>query len=921
MHENDIYCLTETWLNDGFYSHEFFDKTFKIFRRDRSATTYCKSYDDETRGGGVLIAIKNSQNYKIIHQIEWQCDFIEDVWITIIPSAGKRIHICCCYIPGATPADSFEKYFSSLTDKILALQNDDVILVGDQNVPEFYNGMLSRGTKYNSLIDFMDLCGVQQHNEFTNNISNTVLDLIFSNCHLEINYCNDPLVQPDLYHPPILLTKKISPPPREKEVRVFRNWKTANWQAIRESLHTIDWDLQFVNCQNVDELVDVFYDVITSILNMHCPLIVKKVCAAGSKISQETNRLLRKKRKAHNRWIKSSDPKDFTTLQELKLKCEESAANDEKKNVESAEDDLQKNPKKFFSFIKNLKSNGAGIAEFVHFGDKIATNKTDAVNLFAQSFASVFSQDDTSKKTDIAETTRSPINSWEHIHIPYERIHSKLTQLNTNKCAGPDGLPPALYKKCANAMTMPLFIIFNASLTDGVMPKKWKQAYVTPIHKNGSHNDVRNYRPISKLSICAKILDSLVADDLFNNFRSTITEHQHGFFRGRSTVTNLLGYTDKIQMCVGSGGQYDVIYTDFSKAFDTVSHNILLSKLQSNGICGRLLAWFDSYLKGRTLRVQIDNVLSDPVNVTSSVVQGSHCGPILFAIFINDIADILDENFNCYADDVKIFSEINSPDDCHKLQEKVKKLEKFSRDNGLKLNAKKCVVLSLTRRTKKFICHDYTIDNLILERKNEMKDLGVIFNGSCTFNTHIDTTCRKSKRALGFVIRNSRDFKNYKTTISLYNSFVKSILEYASPIWSPTATTHIKQIESIQHKFIRFIAKKYFNDTSESVDYKFYERKLNLQSLELRRIHNDINFTIKSFNGKVDSETFINEFGFLVPRFSSRSQKVFQISSTPSAIGRMKGNFNTFLNDADALSTPATGIKSKIESNFASLKN
>lgn len=116
--------------------------------------------------------------------------------------------------------------------------------------------------------------------------------------------------------------------------------------------------------------------------------------------------------------------------------------------------------------------------------------------------------------------------------------------------------------------------------------------------------------------------------------------------------------------------------------------NSLSRRFKNHGICGKLLSWFESYLKGRTLRVQIDNSLSDPVNVTSSVVQGSHCGPILFAIFINDVADILDVDFNCYADDLKIFTEINSLDDCQKLQENLNRLEKFSKENMLELNAK-----------------------------------------------------------------------------------------------------------------------------------------------------------------------------------------------------------------------------------------
>lgn len=457
------------------------------------------------------------------------------------------------------------------------------------------------------------------------------------------------------------------------------------------------------------------------------------------------------------------------------------------------------------------------------------------------------------------------------------------------------------------------------------MPKKWKQAYVTPIHKSGSQNDVSNYRPISKLSIIAKLLDSLVADELFTHFRHSISEHQHGFFRGRSTVTNLIGHTERIQNCLRQGGQIDVIYTDFSKAFDKVSHDALLHKLNSHGICGSLLSWIGSYLKERTLRVQIGNALSDPVNVTSSVVQISHCGPILFAIFINDIADLLGDDYNFYADDIKIFLEINREEDHQKLQQALDRLAIFATDNGLSLNVSKCFIVSYTRRTKRFMCNNYSIGDHVLERKNEIKDLGVIFDSACTFNAHIDATCRRSKRALGFILRNSKDFKNAKTVVTLYTSHVKSILEYASPIWSPSTSTKIKQLETVQHKFLRFIAKKFFGDTNERIDYKFYERKLKLQSLELRRTLLDINFTIKSFNGKVDSYTFLNNFCLSVPRQCSRYRQVFNVSSSPTVISRLSNNFNKYLNDVDALSGKSCKkcVKCHVESKFAreSLKN
>ncbi len=127
-----------------------------------------------------------------------------------------------------------------------------------------------------------------------------------------------------------------------------------------------------------------------------------------------------------------------------------------------------------------------------------------------------------------------------------------------------------------------------------------------PIHKSGPTYDVKNYRPISKLSIMSKILESIVTDVLFDEFKNVIIPEQHGFFKSRSTITNLLEYTEFLQQTLDKGHQVDVIYTDLSKAFDKVPHADLLHKLECSGIHGTLLCWIDSYLSRRTQRVQIN---------------------------------------------------------------------------------------------------------------------------------------------------------------------------------------------------------------------------------------------------------------------------------------------------------------------------
>lgn len=872
-----------------------------VFRRDRSLSTYLKSDDDNNlRGGGTCIAVRKSTAYKVIRRSEWEYDSIEDLWVSIIPPDGKTLNINCSYIPGVTSSAIFELFFSSISDRRLLQPEDDFVLLGDLNVPEFSDSSLSRGTKFDCLSDFAELGNFTQFNKVPNSFNGGILDLVFSNTFLTVNLCDDALIAPDIYHPPLTISVNIDLGIAPDYIKVFRNWKSADWAGIELDLYSVNWNIFLPFEQPVDDLVDVFYQIIDEILNIRCPLVVKKIKPFKPKLSIETNRLLRKIRRVNSRWRRFGRPFDYELICQLKTLRDLSIASDIKIENERIELQLCSNPKRFWNFVNNKKTNGAGVAEYVTLDETIAYSKKEAANLFVSHFASVFSSQTPSPQNPPISNQHDV--SWNNLKLTPEIIFSKLSLLDANKCAGPDGLPPSFFKRCANFLVDPLFIIFNASLKQGIMPTKWKEAYVIPIHKAGSLNDVKNYRPISKLSIISKILDSLVADELFERFKCIISSNQHGFFKGRSTTTNLLAYTERIQRSLLSGGQIDVIFTDFSKAFDTVSHNVLLKKLENDGVVGSMLQWFSSYLKSRKQRVQIGDSLSNPIDVTSSVPQGSHLGPMLFSIFINDIAKILNIEFICYADDLKMIVETDSVNNCSHLQKNLDNLSKFCDSHGLKLNASKCFVASFTRRTSRFICFDYKIKDHVLARKDVIKDLGVSFDSKCSFNSHVDSICNKSRRMLGFVIRNSSDFKNPNTIKTLYSALVRSNLEYASHIWhSEHHQRQINKIEAIQHRFIRFVAWKYFNDGSRHINYSLYENNLNIQSLKLRRTIGDVCFVTKAFSGRIDGSSFLHLFRLHVPARGTRHRQVFSPLSTFTVFDRLMRNFNSFCNDSDFL--------------------
>ena len=358
--------------------------------------------------------------------------------------------------------------------------------------------------------------------------------------------------------------------------------------------------------------------------------------------------------------------------------------------------------------------------------------------------------------------------------------------------------------------------------------------------------------------------------------KEIISPLQHGFISGRSTSTNLAIFSNYVLSVLEQGYQCDVIYTDFSKAFDRVDHSILIAKLHKLGFRSNLLNWFDSYLTGRVQYVRINNVTSNPIVVTSGVPQGSHLGPLLFLLFINDIPNVL-SNSLClmYADDLKLFLRVKSIADCIKLQNDLNNLVAWCTNNDLHLNVSKCHSMMFYRGMSP-ILFSYEINRFALSNVSEKKDLGVFFDLKLTFCNHIDYIISRASSMLGFISRNAKDFSDPFTLRSLYFCYVRSILEYCSPIWNPLYAAHAIRIERIQKRFTR-TAIRILRWNVDMPSYKTRCLLLGIQSLETRRKYFDVMFVSDLINYKINCPDLLSLVGFHVPNRTLRNNRLFYV--------------------------------------------
>jgi hypothetical protein len=415
-------------------------------------------------------------------------------------------------------------------------------------------------------------------------------------------------------------------------------------------------------------------------------------------------------------------------------------------------------------------------------------------------------------------------------------------------------------------------MLFNRCFRCGSFPIIWKRALIVPVHKKGSKSCVENYHPISILNVLSKMMERIVHNRIYSLISLSIPSQQHGFVKGRSTSTNLGLFIEQVAGDIDGGGQVDVIYTDFEKAFDRVDHIILLRKIYKLGIRGNLLRWVESYLRNRSQAVAISGHCSDYTVIPSGVPQGSILGPLLYAAYLYDVGKCFKyANYLMYADDTKVYMRIKDFSDCVNLQDDLHRLNSNYVVNRISINTGKCLSLSFSRK-RNLINFDYKINNYAINKSYSTKDLGVVLDTKLLLTEHIEHITNKAYKNLGFVLRVARPFSDLVCIKLLYFSYVRSILEYCSPVWCPHYLTYV--IESIQYKFVKhdYRCRRVFESYGESCKYH------RLSTLEDRRFLLDMSFMHSICNGYIDYPNLLSRIlSFRCPLYRTRQTQLFSI--------------------------------------------
>ena len=497
------------------------------------------------------------------------------------------------------------------------------------------------------------------------------------------------------------------------------------------------------------------------------------------------------------------------------------------------------NPKSYWSLVKKLmgKSTSSPIPPLQNeVTGEFVVNDEDKANLLNTFFCSISEIIDSDLPTPVFDNRTG--RKLDVFNITIDEIKDVLLNLRLGKAVGNDKISHNMLKHTASTVCKPLEIIFNCSLQTGRFPHMWKSAIIIALFKKGIKSDPTNYRPISLLSCVGKVFERVIFKYIYNFLidNSLIYKYQSGFMHKHSTVHQLIEIYHNICLALENHEIICSVFCDISKAFDRVWHKGLIKKIEGYGITGNLLRWLENYISNRYQRVSIRNCLSEKGNLKGGVPQGSVLGPLLFLLYINDIADNTQSFSRLFADDTSLLYSSNNINEIEVIvNSDLSKIYNWSKEWLIDFNPKKteCIIFSTNQAANK-PCIVFNNENVKFVENH--KHLGVTFSHNCKWHCHIENILKSTSSQLS-MLRKFKFSLSRHNLEAIYFTYILPLLEYACELWDGCTQQEYNKIEQIQHEAARIITglpkfssleSLYFETGWEPLHSRRRRRKLNM---------------------------------------------------------------------------------------------
>jgi exonuclease III len=800
----DVLCLCETWHEPQSVSiKRLRAEGFQLLERPRPPAFDARvdSLDYVNHGGVAIVA---SPGVLLARLDLGEPLTFEYVCARITMHGSARV-VLLVYRPGSAPATL--EFFEELTSMLeqLSLTSAPIVITGDVNIRlDRPDDLLSR--RFN---DVVELFGLKNHVRSATHDRGGLLDVMLTRQDLEIN----PVEVIDVGlsdHKLIKWSMDTQRLPPVYETTVSRNWKNLKIDLFKDQIADSDLcDPDVINSLDASQLAERYNSVITTILDQMLPLVSIKCRRRASDPWFDAECRLTKKqtRRLERRFRRTGcSPDRLTWKSQLRhlhkvIRQKRSAFWSEKIRLE------RQQPRKLWGSINKLLGRKTPKAE-----DRISAEEFHS--FFAKKVADVQSSTEGANPPCFEDLTDCKMSDFKPLTIG--SVHQLIQNLPC-KQSTLDPLPTWLLKAASAELAPAIARIINMSLTDGTVPSLFKTAVVNPRLKkpNLDNSDVKNYRPISNLSVISKLLERAVSKQLiaYLNCNNLMPSRQSAYRSCHSTETALAKVLSDILTAIDSGDISLLALLDLSAAFDTVDHDTLLQRLnKSYGLTSTALSWFSSYLFGRKQSVRCNGESSLESLMTCGVPQGSVLGPILFLLYTADVPSLIQHHHmdsHLYADDTQIYSH------CHptqvtilhnKTEQCITEVAEWMRQNRLQLNASKTefIWFSSSRRQHQIPSAPFQVENEAVQPTTVVRNLGLYMDNDLSMRQHINrlvSTCFATLRQLKAVQRSLPR----EAMALLIHSLVASRIDYCNVAFAGLPSVTLMRVQTVLNAAARLL--------------------------------------------------------------------------------------------------------------------
>ena len=821
-----VLCVSETWLKNSIPNSLINIPNYVLLRNDRLGKS----------AGGVAVYLRSDLKATVLSHSPNQYTAQTEYMILEVTVNHQRILLSVVYRPPKANFDNFEEDITPLLPRY-----QHILILGDLNFNLLNNKPDTQ--RFRNLITSLNLNILPLNATYHSGNTESWLDVILTNNISRIvnhGQVRAPDVSPK--HDIIFTTYSLKMPKYRPRMISYRDIKNINEEELEDEARRLPFHT-VIDIPTVEEKLHLLNSLVLNLYDKVAPVKTRRVTRPPSPwmtnellaLMSQRNIAFSKYRKASKENLPSIDAL-FEAYRKLRNRCTQEVRRAKFKYACSMQDpSLQ--PKQLWNKLRML-----GISKKtseVLVGD-ISLNELNG------KFCEVKTIDNTVRNETINYITSRHSHQANEPKFYFRTVHTRdvykaINNIKSNS-QGVDNIPINLIRKILPFIIHSITDIFNSSLRSRTFPALWKLAHITPIPKTQNPTSASDYRPISILPALSKSLEYIVHHQItdFLSHNNYLNPFQSGFRPNHSTRTALIQVTDDIREAMDNRLLTLLVLLDFSKAFQMVDHKIMLAKLSHfYNFSSGPVQWMKSYLDGRLQRVKISNEQSDWKLLNSGVPQGSVLGPLLFSLYINDLPTATMESLkhHMYADDLQCYSTFTPsllPRAIETTNCELKRIFEWSSRHGLQINPQKsqCIIIGsrqLLSRIDSQVIPPVSLNGVCIPFSTSVKNLGVFFNETLTWNDHINFICKKAYAALHplYKLRNTIPPAIKER---LVHSLVLSHLDYCDIVYDDCDTLQANKLQRIQNTCIRYIYNlKRYDHLSQ------YFQKLSWLQLKKRR--------------------------------------------------------------------------------------